>query len=240
MFISGIQKTSLVDYPGNICDALFFGGCNLRCPYCHNPDLVLGSANLPRYELGDVINSLANRSRFIDGVCVSGGEPTLQPLPELKLFFSEIKALGLAVKLDTNGTQPEVLEELLQDGLVDYVAMDVKAPLSRYSEVCRVPVDLRAVRSSVDLLLKGEVEYEFRTTVPRSLLTESDLLEIGQWLSGARRYVLQAYQPTRRLDPSFNSNEADTESWLLSMQQRLIPYFSDVQVRGLRMEVVKS
>ncbi len=234
LHISGVQKTSLVDFPGSICDTVFFAGCNLRCPYCHNPSLVISSGVLPGLAANEVLAGLSRRAHLLDGVCISGGEPTLQPAQGLVEFFAEIKQLGLSIKLDTNGTKPQVLERLVVGQLVDYVAMDVKAPLERYSQVCRVPVDTGAVQESAALLLTGVVDYEFRTTSPRSLLSQQDFTSIGQWLQGAKRYALQAYQSGMTLDPSFVSDEQGSEQWLLSMRTRLLAYFSEVQVRGLR------
>ncbi|NLV91367.1 MAG: anaerobic ribonucleoside-triphosphate reductase activating protein [Firmicutes bacterium] len=237
MYIGGIQKTSLVDFPGNICDTLFFAGCNLRCPYCHNPELVRGDASLTAIGCGEVLAALERRKHLLDGVCISGGEPTLQPVADLVKLLSAIKSLGLQVKLDTNGTKPEVLEQLLERDLIDYVAMDIKAPLERYQEVCRVAVDTDAIKRSVEILRRGLVAYEFRTTVPRSLLSEDDLLQMGQWLQGAVRFVLQAYQPGVHLEPGFVSDEAGVEEWLPAMGEKLQDFFAEVQVRGLKVAV---
>lgn len=234
MYISGIEKLSLVDYPGNICATIFFSGCNLRCPYCHNGDLVRCSPDLPRYTVDEVLDVLRKRKKLLDGVCISGGEPTLQS--DLKSFAAQVKDLGLKVKLDTNGTQPAVLEELISSGLVDYVAMDIKAPLERYSEICRTAVDVAAVAKSAAMLMTGPVDYEFRTTAPRSLLQEQDFLQIAEWLAGARHYVLQKYRSKWRLDPEFTSDEQGSDTWLLQMSQMVRPFFQRVSVRGLEVQ----
>jgi pyruvate formate lyase activating enzyme len=231
LFHGGIQKTSLVDYPGHICDVVFLAGCNFRCPYCHNPELVLGGEHLSSYQWADVLDGIAKRAHVLDGVCISGGEPTLHP--ELAQWCAQIKELGLLVKLDTNGTSPELLGQLLADDLVDYVAMDIKAPPVKYEQVTRTKVDLKSVERSVDLLLAGGISYEFRTTVPRSLLGEKDLLMIGQWINGASCYVLQRYRPEHHLDLEFESDERGSEAWLLTMQEKLKPYADSIKVRGL-------
>lgn len=188
MIIAGMQKNSFVDYPGRISAVLFTPGCNMDCFYCHNRTLLDSSSNHEMYSCETVLKFLKERKKFLDGLVISGGEPTLQR--GLESFIREVKELGYPVKLDTNGTSPHVLESLVEKGLLDYVAMDVKAPIKRYSEICGVPVDIKAIEASIHLLLQGKIAYEFRTTVAPQL-REEDILDIAMMIKGARLYVLQ-------------------------------------------------
>jgi pyruvate formate lyase activating enzyme len=186
MKIAGLQKCSLLDYPGKVAAVVFSPGCNLDCCYCHNRGLLDPGCEL--LDVEEVLGFLAHRSRLLDGVVLSGGEPTLQV--GLADFARTLKGLGYCLKLDTNGTRPDVLAELLDQDLLDYVAMDLKAPWSKYDEVCGVHVDLEAVRRSTDLLTRSGIEYEFRTTYTH-LLTQVDVERIALQVPGASRFVLQ-------------------------------------------------
>ena len=192
MRIGGLQKLTLLDYPGKVACTVFLSGCNLRCPYCHNPGLVLPEqiegSEIPEAE---VLSFLERRKGKLDGVCITGGEPTLQP--ELPEFLEKLRRLGYAVKLDTNGTNPAMLKALLQERVLDYVAMDIKNSPSRYAETCGGIDCLSRVRESAALLMDGTVDYEFRTTVCAPLPTPRDMEELGRWLKGARRYFLQPF-----------------------------------------------
>ena len=187
---------TLIDYPGKIAATVFTVGCNFRCPFCHNPELVLSSqftvsANDNTLEK-EFFEFLRTRQGKLDGVCITGGEPTLQA--DLVEFIAKIKKLGFAVKLDSNGTRPDVLRELFKKKLVDYLAMDIKSNLANYEKVCEAQVDLERIKDSVELIKNSGVDYEFRTTVVPGLHQEKDFKEIVEWLAGSRRYVLQKYQ----------------------------------------------
>lgn len=195
----GFQKMTLLDFPGKVACTLFTGGCNMRCPFCHNALLVteLEQGN-DTWDEAEVLTFLRRRKGLLDGVCVTGGEPTLQP--ELAPFLRRVKELGYAVKLDTNGTRPEVLRALAGEGLVDYVAMDVKNSPARYALTAGVPAaELSGVFTSMDFLLSGTVDYEFRTTVVRELHTEADIAAIADRIAGARRYFLQNFKDSGSL-----------------------------------------
>ena len=194
MRIAGFQKLSTVDYPGKLAAVVFTAGCNLDCSYCHNRALIDPSTRLPWWDAREVLGILAKRRGFLDGVAISGGEPTLQP--DLEDFAGQVRDLGYAVKLDTNGTQPAVLSRLIARGLLDYVAMDVKAPLEKYETICGAGVEIAAIESSIALLLEGQVDYEFRTTVS-PLLSHEDLKAISRLVRGARRHVLQRCRPVQ-------------------------------------------
>ena len=190
MRIGGFQKMTVLDYPGKIAATVFTYGCNLRCPFCHNASLVVDDSAL--LDENEIFAYLARRKGILDGVCVSGGEPLLQP--DIEDVLLRIRSLGLSVKLDTNGTLPHRLADVIGKGLVDYVAMDVKNSPQKYAETTGCEnIDLDAVKESVQRLMHSGIPYEFRTTVVRELHTERDIEEIGRWLSGAEQYFLQGF-----------------------------------------------
>ncbi len=198
MKIAGIQPVSLCDYPGKVAAVVFTQGCNLRCPFCHNGDLIPagGARWIPQEE---VLDSLRCRLRLLDGVVISGGEPTLQP--DLSAFIRKVRDLNLSVKLDTNGTRPEVLEVLLSQGLLDFVAMDVKAPFEKYARLTGVDVSVAGIRTSIELIAASGIEHEFRTTLVRSLLTDSDIGILRLTLPPASPYKVQPFVPELAADP---------------------------------------
>ncbi|MCR4611317.1 MAG: anaerobic ribonucleoside-triphosphate reductase activating protein [Lachnospiraceae bacterium] len=198
MRIVGLMKTTLLDYPGKVASTLFTGGCNFRCPYCHNGDLVLKHSDMDTYSHEEIFAHLTKRQKTLDGVCITGGEPTLQK--DLPNLISEIKDLGLLVKLDTNGTNPTMLKELLDKKLVDYVAMDIKHSRPRYNEVaCMQNFNISPIEESVELLKNSDIDYEFRTTVARELHDKEDFKDIGKWINGAKAYYLQPYKESEQV-----------------------------------------
>lgn len=193
MKIAGLQKMTLLDYPGKVAATVFLGGCNFRCPYCHNASLVENAGQTPEISEKEFFAFLEKRRGLLDGVCVSGGEPLLRD--DLGPFLRKIKALGFSVKLDTNGSYPKRLKALVESGLVDYVAMDVKHSPAKYALAAGIAADiLPAVRESVSYLLSGPVAYEFRTTVVKTIHTAEDLVEIGRWIQGSENYFLQNFK----------------------------------------------
>ncbi|MBR5474839.1 MAG: anaerobic ribonucleoside-triphosphate reductase activating protein [Lachnospiraceae bacterium] len=231
MLISGLQRTTLLDYPGHVAATIFTGGCNFRCPFCHNSDLLQASC-IPKeqiFALEDIFTFLKKRKPLLEGVCITGGEPTLQP--DLETFIRQVRELGYLIKLDTNGSRPEVLARLLNEGLLDYVAMDIKSCRPRYSALTDVPVSLEAIAESIDLLKKSSIPYEFRTTVVRELHTAEDFLQIGQWLSGPSLYYLQNYQDSEHvLKRGFSSYKKEE---LEQFRQLLLPYLPNTYLRGV-------
>ena len=190
MKIVGFEKLSLVDFDGYTACTLFTGGCNFRCPFCHNGPLVLGVGDLQPYDEEEIFAYLKKRQGIIEGVVITGGEPTLHnDLPE---FIAKIKALDYKVKLDSNGTRPEMLERLIDASLVDYVAMDVKSSPEGYPIATGVPFDENILKS-VRLLLKGKVDYEFRTTLVKGLISFVDVVYMAKWLDGAKKFVFQSF-----------------------------------------------
>ena len=226
MDIAGLQKTTLLDYPGRIACTVFLAGCNLRCPFCHNASLVLRPQTLMSQE--ELLAFLQTRRRKLDGVCITGGEPTLyQDLPQL---LDAIKRLGFLTKLDTNGTRPQALKAVLDAGLVDYVAMDIKNSPDKYAVTCGGPEVLDAVRESVSLLEASAVEHEFRTTVLHPFHTPEDLTAIGQWLSGTQHYFIQAFVDSGDL---IGSGQAMAEQELHALLDAVKPHIPNAQLRGI-------
>jgi len=226
MEIAGLQKTTLLDYPGRIACTVFLPGCNLRCPFCHNASLVLRPRAAMTQET--LLAFLQTRRRKLDGVCVTGGEPTLHSdLPQL---LEAIKALGFLVKLDTNGTRPAMLKSILDAGLADYVAMDIKNSPEKYAATCGGPEVLDAVRESVRLLESGSVEHEFRTTVLHPFHTPEDLAAIGQWLRGTSHYFIQAFVDSGDL---IGSGQALTEQEMLALLDAVTPHIPQAKLRGI-------
>ncbi len=194
MIIHGLQKLTLVDYPGKCACILFSGACNFRCPFCQNGSLVLSPENEPVIPDEEIFSFLEKRKRMLEGVVVTGGEPTINS--DLIPFLGRIKEIGYSVKLDTNGYMPKVLEDAVRSGFVDYVAMDIKTSLDEYSVLSGVKTDTERIEESIDFLLSGEVDYEFRTTVVEELHNASNFEKIGEKIKGARRYFLQSFVPS--------------------------------------------
>ncbi|MCR4651700.1 MAG: anaerobic ribonucleoside-triphosphate reductase activating protein [Lachnospiraceae bacterium] len=192
MNIHGFNKTTLLDYPGLLASTVFTGGCNLRCPFCHNGDLVLHPEIYPAISEEEVLEHLRKRANIIKGVCITGGEPTLQK--DLPAFIDSIKSVGLKVKLDTNGFNPDCLSELIHSGSLDYIAMDIKGGRSGYGNCVGIKdIDIKRFDKSIELIMSSSVPYEFRTTAVKGLHTEEDFLDIREWISNAGQYYIQSY-----------------------------------------------
>ena len=230
MHILGFQKTTLLDYPGKLAATIFLGGCNFRCPFCHNREIVVHPNQSNELDRSEILHTLSKRSNILDAVCITGGEPTLFPdLPEL---IKEIRELGLLVKLDTNGSNPDMLQSLIDQKLLDYVAMDLKNSPSKYPLTIGHSLDLDKIYTSVDLLKQNMVDYEFRTTVVKELHNAQDFVEIGQWISGAKRYYLQNFVNSDRLICPNVFSSYPKES-LLQFLTLLRPYVTEVDLRGI-------
>lgn len=193
MKIYGFQKLTLLDYPGELACTIFTGGCNFRCPYCHNEPFILPAPTLPPLDETQLFLELKNRKKLLTGVCISGGEPTLHT--DLIEWIKKIKDLGYLVKLDTNGSNPNLLSYLIQENLIDYIAMDIKNCLSAYPSTIGLEIfDEQAIKKSAALLLQSQVSYEFRTTLVSNFHRKEEITEISFWLKGAEKYYLQPYQ----------------------------------------------
>ncbi len=228
MTFGGLQKFTLIDYPGKTACVAYTIGCNFRCPYCHNPELVDETVETHISE-SEFFDFLAERKQMIDGVVITGGEPTLHA--DLPVVIQKIKELGYLVKLDTNGTNPMMLHQVVEGGLVDYVAMDIKSPLCKYSATVARPVDIEAIQSSVDFLLSHPVDYEFRTTVIKGMQTPEDIEEIGKEIRGAKKYFLQKFIPIKILNPQFIKKTTYSDAEFETFQKKLQSY---VKYCGIR------
>ncbi len=230
MIINGLQKTTLLDYPTKVAATIFFGGCNFRCPFCHNMNLVLHPEEALMLSEEEVLAFLKSRQGILDGVCITGGEPTLQK--DLPAFIGKIKDLGYAVKLDTNGTNQKMLSELISHGILDHVAMDIKTAPDQYPTVCGLSnPDLASIRESVSLLLASDVSYEFRTTIVKEYHTEETMRQIGEWIRGAKAYYLQSYKDSEFV-PDHSLNACEKEE-LLCFIKILKPFVQSVSLRGV-------
>jgi len=230
--IKALVTTSLIDYPEHIADVVYVGACNFRCPYCHNFDLVLHPERLPDIVPAKVLHDLELRRGFVDGVVITGGEPTLQP--DLLEFLADIRNLGLAIKLDTNGYRPDVLQKCLEQQLVDYVAMDIKSSFAKYEMAAGVSLDVGRLQRSIELILNSEVEYEFRTTIVPGLVDVSDVQAIVRAIHGATRYYLQCFRPGPTVGWSDGETPGPPSPKLLEKMLAIAAReVQEVQIRGL-------
>ena len=227
MRISGLQKTTLLDFPGRVACTIFLNGCNFRCPFCQNSEILdgQGGEDLSQEELFAFLNK---RKGILDGVCVSGGEPLLHE--DAIELLRKFKSLGYAVKLDTNGAFPARLKEAVQSGIVDFVAMDIKNSPKKYAKTAGVPVDFAKIEESAAFLMECGIAYEFRTTVVKQLHAAEDFIRIGQWLRGAKRYFLQTFRDGETVLRSGLSPCSDAE--MHAFKKLLQPYIPSVLIRG--------
>lgn len=230
MKICGWNKTTLLDYPGHIAATLFTGGCNFRCPFCHNAELVLCPGEQEEIREEEIFAFLQRRKGITEGICITGGEPSLQP--GLKEFIRRVKGLGYLVKLDTNGYCPNVLWELLGEGLLDYVAMDVKASRKNYAQAAGLEgLDIAAIEMSMGIIRSSGIAYEFRTTVVKGIHTPEDMEDIGRWLSGCRAFYLQAYRDNENvMEPGFCAFSPEEMHDFLEITRK---YIDNVSLRGI-------
>ena len=231
MLVSGLQKLTLLDYPGKVACTVFTGGCNFRCPFCHNAPLVLPEQMAHDSSAEEVLRFLRKRVGVLDGVAVTGGEPLLHP--DIDAFLREIKAMGFLIKLDTNGSFPERLIALVEEGLVDRVAVDIKNSPALYAKTVGLErFDLSGVERTKDYLLSGSVEYEFRTTVVKGLHTRESLIEAAEWIRGAREYYLQQFKDSGALIDGAGLGAFDADE-MHALAEAVRPIVPTVQLRGV-------
>ncbi len=226
-----IQKTSLIDYPGEVASTLFTVGCNFRCPFCHNASLVLPE-QFPHQRITpeQALSELIGRKKYVSAVCITGGEPTIHP--ELVWFIESLKTEGIKVKLDTNGTNPKMVSELYQKNLLDYVAMDIKSSLEHYDESAGVETDVAKIKETVSLIRGSGVPYEFRTTVVPGLHDLEKIEALGKWLEGSDRYIVQAFSPEGgTLSKAFQTKSPFRDKELQAFVNVAKPYFKEVMLR---------
>lgn len=228
MIFAELEKCTLIDYPGRTACMVYTIGCNFRCPYCHNPELVDETAEGKVTE-DDVLRFLDTRKGLLDGIVITGGEPTMHE--DLLSFMEKVKAAGFLVKLDSNGTNPRMLEEAIRRKLVDYIAMDIKSPMAKYMNTVARPVDLQKIEESKRLIMSSGIEYEFRTTIVKALLSEDDILQIGREIQGAKRYFLQAFVSTKLLNPQFRKKVSYGKEEMEGFKKALEPYVEYCAIR---------
>ena len=231
MQIGGLQKTTLIDYPGRIAATVFLCGCNFRCPWCYSSELVLPEKikNQPRIPEKEFFDFLKKRKGLLEGVVLCGGEPTInKDLPD---FIRNIKRLGYPVKIDTNGSNPEMLKDLIDKKLIDYVAMDIKAPKEKYNEAAGAKVNIKNIGKSVEILKNSNIDFEFRTTVVPSVHTKEDIIKIAKWIGPAKKYFLQNFRPEKTIDPKLEKIKPYPKEYLLEIQEAISPFFEICQVR---------
>jgi pyruvate formate lyase activating enzyme len=229
MKIHGLQKMTLLDFPGHVACTVFTGGCDMRCPFCHNYELVDGSAP-PIMEEEELFAFLEKRRGLLDGVAFTGGEPCLQKnLPDL---MKRVKQMGYSIKLDTNGNHPDMLRRMMEEGLLDYVAMDIKNSPDKYAVTAGLrQIDLGPIRESVKMLMEGPVNYEFRTTVVAQFHEQEDFVKIGEWLKGAKAYFLQSF--TDRDSVPFGNLTAPTREEIYTFCRTVQRFIPNTHVRGV-------
>ncbi len=228
MTFGGFEKFTLIDYPGKVACMVYTIGCNFRCPYCHNPELVDETVE-KTYSERQILDFLDKRKNMLDGVVITGGEPTMHG--DLLDFMEEVKKRGYLVKLDSNGTRPEIIQKAIDRRLVDYIAMDIKSPLSKYESIAAHPVDSDAIRKSIAILMENAVDYEFRTTVIKAMLSPEDIQEIGKEIMGARRYYLQKFIPTKILNAQFRKKVTYSDDEFKSFQALLAKHVDYCGIR---------
>lgn len=226
MQIAGFVPNSFIDYPSKIAALVFAPGCNMNCTYCHNFHLLGRDASKVLYNPRSILSDLERKRGFIDGIVLTGGEPTLQN--GLVDFARKLKDMDFLVKLDTNGTNPDVISDMLDKALIDYIAMDIKAPFERYDEVCGRKIDIDKIKKSIDIIMKSNIKYEFRTTFWPKLLKE-DIEKIASHIKGAQCYTLQQYRPTERT----SMVEAHSPSYVCECGEQVEHYFEKFRILGL-------
>jgi pyruvate formate lyase activating enzyme len=240
MIIKSLQRTTLLDYPGKIAAIFFVGGCNFRCPFCQNPELVVGFESLPTIGEEEALDFLKSRLGFLEGVVLSGGEPTLyEDLPD---FIKQIKDLPFLVKLDTNGTNPEMLKDLLKRKLIDYVAMDFKGPRGKYKDITKTKDKVFLIRRTIKLLLQSGIDFELRTTVVPNLHSKEDLIEMAKELcyykppaiSDKLKWYLQQFRPTKCLDPELEKVKPYPKEFFEEILPEIKKYIPQTQLRGIK------
>ncbi|MCE5299856.1 MAG: anaerobic ribonucleoside-triphosphate reductase activating protein [Spirochaetia bacterium] len=228
MRINGFEGISVIDYPGKIASIIYTSPCNFACPFCHNPGLI--KVNDRVLEQDDVFEELAGRAGFVEGVVITGGEPTLQL--DLADFMAALRSMGLKVKLDTNGYRPQALAEIFERGVADYVAMDIKTSPERYSEACGAKVEVERVRESIKLIMNSGVDYEFRTTLVPGFIQAEDADKIGAMINGAKQYSLQQFSNAETFSPSLSSTVPFSESFVEAFAARMRHYAGNVRITG--------
>jgi pyruvate formate lyase activating enzyme len=230
MIIGGLKETSLLDYPDKFCAIIWTVGCNLRCPYCYNPNLIYHK-NLKYKNEDDIILFLKKWKKDLEALSITGGEPFLQE--NIFEFINKIKNIGYLIKIDTNGTFPNKLKRLIEENLVDYISMDIKAPKNKYNLLCGRKVNIRNIQKSIDLIKKSSKDYEFKTTIIPKMLEKKDIIEIAKWLKGAEQFYLQQFKnETPLLSKELEVIKPYSKEYLFEIIEEIKPYFKKCNLRG--------
>jgi len=231
MIIAGLQKITLIDYPKKIAATVFLAGCNFRCPWCYSAELVLPEKikKQPKLSEREFFDFLEERKGMLEGIVLCGGEPTINK--DLPGFAAKIKKFGYSIKLDTNGSNPKMLRKLIDDKLINYVAMDVKLPKEKYPEIFRGEIKIQDIEKSIEILKENEIDYEFRTTVIPTVLDKQEIFKIAKWISPAKKYYLQNFRAEKTINPKFEKVKPYPEEYLLEIQKEISPLFEICQTR---------
>jgi len=233
ILIGGLQKTTLIDYPGRVACTVFLIGCNFRCPFCYNRGLVLPEEikKQPKIPEKEFFKFLKERKRLLEGICLTGGEPTLNR--DLPKFIKKIKKLGYLVKLDTNGSIPQMLKRLIDEKLIDYAAMDIKASLKsqNYDRAAGVRVNLNNIKKSIAIIKKSGIDYEFRMTVVPGFHTKEDIIKIARWIGPVKKFCLQNFKPGKTIDSKFEKIKPHSKDFLLEIKEEISQFFEICEVR---------
>jgi pyruvate formate lyase activating enzyme len=229
--IGGLQKTTLIDYPGRLAATVFLIGCNFRCPFCYSAELVLPDKikNQPRLSQKDFFSFLRERKGLLDAITVCGGEPSLNK--DLPFFLKKIKKLGYLVKLDTNGSNPVMLKKLIKEKLVDYVAMDIKGPKESYEKIAGKGVNVGNIEKSIDILKQNKVDYEFRTTIVPGIHSKEDIIRIAEWIGPAKKYYLQNFRPEKTINPKLEKVKPYSKEFLSDIKKEISRFFEVCEIR---------
>ncbi|MBN1682253.1 anaerobic ribonucleoside-triphosphate reductase activating protein [Candidatus Bathyarchaeota archaeon] len=227
--IIGFDKLSLVDYPGKLCATIYTPGCNFRCVYCYQSKLIFNIKPMEKISIDEVIRILHPRMGFLDGITITGGEPTIhRALPG---FLARLKSIGALTKIDTNGSHPKIIALLIKNKLVDYIAMDVKAPLEKYQKIVQSNIDSKIISESIQHIRRSNLDYEFRTTMVPGIITEKDLLNIAIMLAGSKRYILQQFRSNNTISEELTNTQPYSKSEMKQFKELVSPYFAEVKLR---------
>jgi len=223
MIFYGWQKESLIEWPGKICSVIFVGGCNFRCPFCHNPDLISFSPQLPKIEEKEILDYCSNNKDMLDALAITGGEPLMQKKQDLVNFLKKVRKIGLLIEIETNGSNPDMITDLLEGKLVDYIAMDIKAPLdtNKYNEASGVKVNLNNIKKSIKIIMGSKIDYEFRTTVIPCFLNDDDILKITNQIKGASKYCLQQFRSENTFDSKLKKIKPYSQQWFKGVSKKI-------------------
>lgn len=234
MKIGGLQPLTLIDYPGRLACTVFTTGCNFLCPFCYSSELVLPEKikNQPRIPEAVFFLFLKKRKRLLEGAVICGGEPTIHK--DLPLFAKKIKKMGYLVKLDTNGSNPQMLKKVIKEGSIDYVAMDIKGPKEKYPKLTGKKINVKNIEKSIEFLKNSGIDYEFRTTIVPNFLEKDDFVKIARWIGPGGKYYLQQFRPEKTVDPDFAQVKPYNSEKILEIKKAISPLFDICEIRGIQ------